>query len=99
MVTLSGLQIKNESNKNGDIEIVFTGLRPGEKLYEELLIDAECLKTTHPLIYRALEKSIKPETLKNKLDTLEKAIDRHNQKETIEILSDLIPDWQRSTGK
>ncbi len=96
MVTLSGLQIKNESNKNGDIEIVFTGLRPGEKLYEELLIDAECLKTTHPLIYRALEKSIKPEILKNKLDSLEKAIDKHNQEESIEILSDLIPDWQRS---
>ena len=40
MIKLSGLTIKDEKNPNGDIEIIFTGLRPGEKLFEELLIDA-----------------------------------------------------------
>ena len=93
MITLSGLKLKNEFNKSGDIEIVFTGLRPGEKLYEELLIDAECLKTSHPLIYRALEKSINPERLWKELEKLKMAIEYHNHEEAMEILSELIPDW------
>ena len=94
MISLNGLKLKNEQNRNGDIEIVFTGLRPGEKLYEELLIDAECLKTSHPLIYRALEKSIKPERLWKKLDQLELAIGKHDHAKSIQILSDLIPQWE-----
>lgn len=94
MITLSGLKLKNKSNSEGDIEIVFTGLRPGEKLYEELLIDAECLKTSHPLIFRALERSIDPEILWEKLDKLEKEIENHNHEKSIKILSELIPDWE-----
>ena len=94
MISLSGLKLKNEQNRNGDIEIVFTGLRPGEKLYEELLIDAECLKTSHPLIYRALEKSIKPDILWRKLDQLEMAIGEYDHAKSIQILSDLIPQWE-----
>ncbi len=94
MITLSGLKLKNKSNSEGDIEIVFTGLRPGEKLYEELLIDAECLKTSHPLIFRALEKSIDPEILWKKLDKLEIEIENHNYEKSIKILSELIPDWE-----
>ena len=94
MITLSGLKLKNEKNKNGDIEIVFTGLRPGEKLYEELLIDAECLKTSHPLIYRALEKSIMPDILWRKLDQLEIAIGEHDIAKSMQLLSDLIPQWE-----
>ena len=94
MISLSGLKLKNEQNRNGDIEIVFTGLRPGEKLYEELLIDAECLKTSHPLIYRALEKSITPDILWRKLDQLEMAIGECDHAKSIQILSDLIPQWE-----
>ena len=94
MITLSGLKLKNKSNSEGDIEIVFTGLRPGEKLYEELLIDAECLKTSHPLIFRALERSIDPEILWKKLDKLEIEIENHNHEKSIKILSELIPDWE-----
>ena len=48
--------IRDSANPNGDIEIVCIGLRPGEKLYEELLIDAESEPTSHPLIFRAHEK-------------------------------------------
>ena len=50
MVTLSGLQLKDDANPDGDIEIICTGLRPGEKLFEELLIDADVQPTEHPLI-------------------------------------------------
>ena len=60
MVRLSGLSLRDSANPDGDIEIVCTGLRPGEKLYEELLIDAESHPTVHPLIYRAQERSIPP---------------------------------------
>ena len=60
MVRLSGLSLRDASHPEGDIEIVCTGLRPGEKLYEELLIDAESESTQHPLIFRASERSLPP---------------------------------------
>ena len=56
MLRLGGLSIRDACNPDGDIEIVCTGLRPGEKLYEELLIEAESEPTLHPLIYRAQER-------------------------------------------
>ena len=56
LIKLSGLQVKDKNNPKGDIEIKITGLRPGEKLYEELLIDAKTNSTDHPLIFRAKEK-------------------------------------------
>ena len=55
MIKLSGLTIKDKDNKEGDIEILTTGLRPGEKLYEELLVDGESQKTKHPLIFTSKE--------------------------------------------
>jgi len=72
MVHLSGLSLKNNNNTNGDIEITFSGLRPGEKLYEELLIDDNAQQTTHELIMRAEETELPWPILKeilNKLDT------------------------------
>ena len=96
MIILNGLKLKNNSNPEGDIDIVFTGLRPGEKLYEELLIDAECLKTSHPLIFRALEKSIDPVRLWEKLEKLKIAINKYDHDSSIKILSDLVPDWTKT---
>jgi len=53
MIEISGFTVKDDTNPNGDIEIITTGLRPGETLYEELLIDAQTLNTPHPKIMRA----------------------------------------------
>jgi FlaA1/EpsC-like NDP-sugar epimerase len=55
MIHLSGLSVRNESNPDGEIAIVFTGLRPGEKLYEELLIGENVTPTQHPMILSANE--------------------------------------------
>ncbi len=55
MVHLSGLEVRDENNPSGDVEIVYTGLRPGEKLYEELLIGDRVANTEHPRIMRATE--------------------------------------------
>lgn len=74
MIELSGLNIKNSENPDGDIEIVITGLRPGEKLYEELLISDNPIKTIHPRIYKAHEKYIKNIELVKKLEKLEQII-------------------------
>ena len=58
MIEFSGLTLKTSPNSSGNIEIVITGLRPGEKLYEELLIDAKSHSTIHPLIFKANENFI-----------------------------------------
>ncbi|MEO4046293.1 nucleoside-diphosphate sugar epimerase/dehydratase [Pseudomonas sp. CAU 1711] len=68
MIHLSGLSIRSERNPLGDIEIQFTGLRPGEKLYEELLIGDNVSPTCHPMIMRASEEHLSWESLKVVLD-------------------------------
>ena len=59
MVHLMGLEVKNEKNPDGNIEIAYTGLRPGEKLFEELLIGDDPQGTDHPRILKARELSLK----------------------------------------
>jgi len=95
MIFLSGLTLKDKSNPSGDIEILTTGLRPGEKLYEELLIDAKSMKTIHPHIFRAKEKFITPEILWPKLKELEKLLNQYEKEKSFEIISELVPDWDR----
>lgn len=78
MVQLSGLQVKDEQNPNGDIELLITGLRPGEKLYEELLIDKHAEPTGHPLIMSANEKSLTLLELEPVLNELILACDEYD---------------------
>ncbi len=94
MINLSGLSIKNKNNLEGDIEIISTGLRPGEKLYEELLIDAEAEKTEHPLIFRAKENFIIMDKIVPKLINLKKNIDQRNKDQILTILSELVKEWE-----
>ncbi|MGH8494715.1 MAG: polysaccharide biosynthesis protein [Gammaproteobacteria bacterium] len=58
MIHLMGLEVRDENNPDGDIAIKYTGLRPAEKLYEELLIGNNVMGTEHPMIWRALEESL-----------------------------------------
>ena len=97
MVALSGLSIKNEENPNGDIEIVFTGLRPGEKLYEELLIDDDSKVTSHPLIFKAEESYIPYERILLLINKLEKTLNNLDLEESLSLLKEIVPEWERSS--
>ena len=78
LIHLSGLQVKDEENPEGDIEIVFTGLRPGEKLYEELLIGDDNSPTQHPLIMAANEDSLAWDSLLTYINQFEQAIESND---------------------
>ena len=75
MIELSGLEVRDEANPDGEIEIAITGLRPGEKLYEELLIGDNPQPTSHPRIMKANEDFLPWAGLETKLDALAQAID------------------------
>jgi len=74
MIRLSGLTVRDERNPHGDISIEFTGLRPGEKLYEELLIGEDVKPTEHPMIMRAEEDMLPWDELKARLQALLAAV-------------------------
>ena len=86
MVHLSGLTVRNEKNPDGDIEIKVTGLRPGEKLYEELLIGENVHGTTHPRIMTATEIMIEWDKLSEILDQLDKLCAEYKIDEIRELL-------------
>lgn len=94
MIRLSGLDVKDDSNPTGEIEIAYSGLRPGEKLYEELLIEDGCLSTSHPLILRAQEAFIKEGELLAILDDLHFAVKQNNHREIIALLLKAVTEYQ-----
>jgi len=96
MINLSGLKLKEENNPDGDISIEVTGLRPGEKLYEELLIGNNAKLTMHPKILRAREDFLKWEILNPNLVNLEKFISENNSKKIIEIMEKLVSGYKPS---
>lgn len=78
MINLSGLTVRDASHPDGEIEINFIGLRPGEKLYEELLIGANTTGTEHPRILQSDEPFVKPEALAAALAALRDAMNRRD---------------------
>ncbi len=94
MIRLSGLKVKDKLNPNGDIEIKYTGLRPGEKLYEELLIGDNVSETGNPMIMCAKEEMLVWDDLKLILDGLEKAIDSGDQDKLRQLLKKAVPGFK-----
>ena len=89
MIKLSGLKHPE------DIKIKLTGLRPGEKLYEELLLDInKSIKTEHPRIFKAKEEFLSWESLDPFLEELKEVAERGNKKECIQILRRLVPEFK-----
>ena len=78
MIRLSGMTVKNQENPDGDIEIIYTGLRPGEKLYEELFIGNKVSRTDHDQIMRTDENFVSWPDLKKDLADLTRAIESYD---------------------
>tara|TARA_Y100000589_G_C27199325_1_gene648728 strand:- start:4961 stop:6850 length:1890 start_codon:yes stop_codon:yes gene_type:complete len=93
MINLSGYFIKDETKLDGDIEIKFTGLRKGEKLYEELLIEKNSEKTKHPLIFKSSEKVLDYALIDDQINQLIKYLFNFNKEEVFKILSKIVPEW------
>jgi len=94
MVELSGLSLKDAENPNGDMAIAVTGLRPGEKLYEELLIGDNALPTGHPRIMKAHEDFLLWDSLQAKLVDLGLALQVNNVPMIQAFLKELVPEYQ-----
>ena len=90
MITLSGMTVKDESNPNGDIEIIFTGKRQGEKLFEELVIDSDLLETKHNSIMRADESYLDSELLDSYIEQLKDAVLDDNERAIKKVLSETV---------
>ncbi len=86
MVHLMGLTLRDQNSPNGDIDIQFTGLRAGEKLFEELLIDCGVNHTQHPRIMRAQEHALPWPNLETLLNQLRNAIDEHDAQKVRDLL-------------
>ena len=96
MIELSGLSVRDDSNPDGDIEIIVTGLRPGEKLYEELMLGENPQPTKHPKIQRAQDPFISWDELENDLCTLKILLGQNNVRGIIAMLEKLVPEYQTS---
>lgn len=82
-----------------DVPIIFTGLRPGEKLFEELLMDEEGLKSTaNKKIYIGNQININADDMLNKLGALREAAEANDSQKTVELLSNLIPTFNHKTN-
>ena len=90
MIQLSGMSVKDKDNEDGDIEIKFIGLRPGEKLYEELLIDSRSEKTLHPKIMQAIDEGDDWRVLEGYLLRFKIAIENEDYNEITNILLESV---------
>nr|WP_191488852.1 nucleoside-diphosphate sugar epimerase/dehydratase [Pseudomonas sp. FEN] len=90
MIHLSGLSVRTDKNPHGDISIEFTGLRPGEKLYEELLIGDNVVATRHPMIMSAHEDMLPWDMLKSKLYELMAAVESDDYVRVRQVLRDTV---------
>ena len=94
MIKLSGLEVMDDKNPNGDIEIKYIGLRPGEKLYEELLVSGDVSETKHSLIMRAVEELIEWSELEIILKSLEEATNQSDHRKIRELLIKIVPQFK-----
>ncbi|AHY42553.1 polysaccharide biosynthesis protein [Stutzerimonas decontaminans] len=90
LIHLSGLSVRSEKCPHGDIKIEYTGLRPGEKLYEELLIGDNVSPTEHPMIMRANEEHLDWDALKNRLAKLVKAVENDDYPQVRQLLREVV---------
>jgi FlaA1/EpsC-like NDP-sugar epimerase len=93
MIHLSGLTVRDGENVHGDMEIVEVGLRPGEKLYEELLIGENPLATSHSRILRAREVYIEWQNLAPKIENLKALLAEDDAQAALALVRELVPEY------
>ena len=93
MIALSGLSVRDEKNPEGDIEIEYTGLRPAEKLYEELLIGENVSGTEHPMIMRAFEHTPSWPEVSQWLNDMRQALDQSNCERARDLLTTAVREY------
>lgn len=98
IVDLSGLSIKDEDNPNGDIEIKITGLRDGEKLYEELLLGENPQSTEHSKIQKAQDPFIPLDKLEKELETLKRLSVENKSLDVKKLLEKIVSSYQSDTN-
>jgi FlaA1/EpsC-like NDP-sugar epimerase len=98
IVKLSGLTVKDKNNEEGDIEIKIIGLRPGEKLYEELLLGDNPQKTKHPKIQKAQDPFIPFNQLEVDLNNLRTLLDHNKVFEVKELLTKIVKTYQSNSA-
>lgn len=96
MINLSGLEVADAANPDGDIAIEFMGLREGEKLYEELLINENCSPTEHVSITRNNENYLSASELEPKINTLRHSIDTFDAESLLSLLNEIVEGYQSS---
>ncbi len=94
MIHLMGLTVRDEQHPDGDIEIAYTGLRPAEKLYEELLIGNNVAGTQHPMILRAIEHSLPWDRVQWMLDEILGAMNRFDCARALQLLSEAVVEYK-----
>ena len=97
MIALSGRTVRDVRNPDGDIEILYTGLRPGEKLYEELLIGENVSGTDHPMIMRAMEHSPGWDLVQALLAEMQGALERFDCERARHLLGQAVQEYQPAT--
>ena len=90
IIALSGLTEKNNQNPEGDIEIKISGLRPGEKLYEELLVDKNAIKTNFDYIFKVKEKGYQYEDIKDYIETLNIYLNNSQELKVLEEVKNIL---------
>jgi len=98
MVLLAGLTVRDEAHPDGDVEIQFTGLRPAEKLFEELLIGTNVSGTKHPMILRAMEHSLPWERVQGLLQRLLVAMGQFDVAAACDLLKESVQEYQPTGG-
>jgi FlaA1/EpsC-like NDP-sugar epimerase len=94
MIRLSGLTEKTDADHEGDVEIKFVGLRPGEKLFEELLIGDDVVPSSHPRIMCARERHIDPALLDKMIESLRASCDSNDTEAMLRQIRHLVPEFR-----
>jgi FlaA1/EpsC-like NDP-sugar epimerase len=97
MIGLMGMTVRDAQNQDGDIEIEYTGLRPAEKLFEELLIGNNVSGTDHPMILRAMEHALPWERVEELLREMQLALRAFDTERTIALLAEAVVEYQAAS--